>query len=137
MALRNSASECVGPLNSLSSASSASAAAARAGRMLYTALSPAARPRPRVGGRAAHLRDEGQPLLIADELPAQLHDPVAQERGLLELQVLRRLLHLLLHVLDQPHDLVLRDGAGDVGRSLLRHLADAVRYVAYRLAEPP
>src|SRR3972149_2167124 len=125
MALRNSASECVGPLNSLSSASSASASAARAGRMLYTALSPAARPRPRVGGRAAHLRDEGTPLLLADEPPAQPPDPVAQERGLLELQVLRRLLHLLLHVLDQPHDLVLRGGGGNVGRGLPRPPAAA------------
>src|SRR3989304_5178478 len=100
------------------------------------ALATAPRPRPRGSGRAAHLRDEAEPFLVADEIPAQLHDPVAQEGRLLELQVLRRVLHLLLQVLYQPRDLVLRDGPGDVGGGLLRHLADAVRYVAYRLADP-
>src|SRR3972149_7889940 len=87
------------------------------GLQLPPALAPA--PRPRVGGRATHLRDESQPLFVADEFTAQLDDPVAQEGGLLELQVLGGVLHLLLHLLDQAGDLVLGDGAGGVRRGLL------------------
>src|SRR3972149_4988403 len=39
---------------------------------------------------------------LVDEALAQLVDLVAQERRLLELQVLRRRLHLRLQLLDQP-----------------------------------
>src|SRR3972149_3774043 len=58
------------------------------GLQLPPALPPAARPRPRGSGRAAHLRDEAEPLLVAHQLPAQLDDPVAQEGRLLGLQIL-------------------------------------------------
>src|SRR5437867_5889486 len=72
-----------------------------------TDASRARRPRavaPRLLLLVQHRRDRR----LAREDAAKLDEMIAQERGLLEVEVLRRRLHLRLDVLDEPEQLVLR-----------------------------
>ena len=75
-------------------------------------------------------------LRLRDELLAQLVDLIAQERRLLELQVLRGRLHLAFQVFHQPRQLVLGDVLRrDVLAPLLSDLLDVVGDVADRLVD--
>src|SRR3954464_11973535 len=63
--------------------------------------------------------------VLKDDKTAQLDDLVTEERRLLELEVPCGLLHLSLEVLDETHELVLRELArGDRAAALLVHLLD-------------
>src|SRR6266850_1612209 len=81
----------------------------------HHALRRAWRPRALVAGS-----DKGLRAVLQDHQAAQLDDLVSQQGGLFELEIFRRLLHLQLQVLDQAHELVLRELArGDRPPALL------------------